>query len=127
MIRKRAEWLSKRRRATDDVSDPLQDRPSTPHLSPQRLVQYRRLQIEKRRRQRWSSRSIAQYYDLPISTVVTEIRRMGLRDGVRSVSATHDRPFSGCNTLMATSRSSLRSCSSYTVAAPRAPSSRSTR
>jgi transposase InsO family protein len=66
------------RRADDTTAATLQDRPSTPHHSPQRLVRFRRRQIEKRRRQRWSSRRIAQYYALPISTVVTEIRRLGL-------------------------------------------------
>ncbi len=66
------------RRATNTSAEALHDRPSTPHHSPQRLVRFRRRQIEKRRRQRWSSRRIAQYYDLPISTVVTEIRRLGL-------------------------------------------------
>jgi len=70
------------RRASDaaaaDTPTALHDRPSTPHHSPRRLVRYRRRQIEKRRRQRWSSRRIAQYYALPISTVVTEIRRLGL-------------------------------------------------
>lgn len=66
------------RRAEQAAPEGLQDRASTPHHSPRRLVRYRRRQIEKRRRQRWSSRRIAQYYDLPISTVVTEIRRLGL-------------------------------------------------
>lgn len=66
------------RRAEENTPDALQDRASTPHHSPQRLARYRRRQIAKRRRQRWSSRRIAQYYDLPISTVVTEIRRLGL-------------------------------------------------
>jgi transposase InsO family protein len=66
------------RRAEADAPDALHDRASTPHHSPQRLVRYRRRQIEKRRRQRWSSRRIAQYYQLPISTAVTEIRRLGL-------------------------------------------------
>jgi transposase InsO family protein len=66
------------RRAEADAPDALHDRASTPHHSPQRLVRYRRRQIEKRRRQRWSSRRIAPYYQLPISTVVTEIRRLGL-------------------------------------------------
>ena len=61
-----------------ETPEALQDRASTPHHSPQRLVRYRRRQIEKRRRQRWSSRRIAQYDNLPISTVVTEIRRLGL-------------------------------------------------
>ncbi|MCA2992464.1 IS481 family transposase [Gemmatimonas sp.] len=66
------------RRAEEQTPEALHDRASTPHHSPQRLVRYRRRQIEKRRRQRWSSRRIAQKYDLPISTVVTEIRRLGL-------------------------------------------------
>lgn len=66
------------RRADEAAPDALHDRPSTPHHSPRRLVRFRRRQIEKRRRQRWSCRRIAQYYDLPISTVVTEIRRLGL-------------------------------------------------
>ncbi len=66
------------RRAEADAPDALHDRASTPPHSPQRLVRYRRRQIEKRRRQRWSSRRIAQYDQLPISTVVTEIRRLGL-------------------------------------------------
>lgn len=66
------------RRAEAEALNALHDRASTPHHSPQRLVRYRRRQIEKRRRQRWSSRRIAQYYSLPISTVVTEIRRLGL-------------------------------------------------
>ena len=66
------------RRAEEQTPEALHDRASTPHHSPQRLVRYRRRQIEKRRRQRWSSRRIAQYYDLPISTVVTEIRRLGV-------------------------------------------------
>ena len=66
------------RRADEATPEALHDRASTPHHSPQRLARFRRRQIEKRRRQRWSSRRIAQYYALPISTVVTEIRRLGL-------------------------------------------------
>lgn len=66
------------RRAVEASPAALQDRASTPHHSPTRLVRFRRRQIEKRRRQRWSSRRIAQHYNLPISTVVTEIRRLGL-------------------------------------------------
>ena len=54
-------------------ADALPDRASTPHRSLQRLVRFRRRQIEKRRKQRWSSRRIAQNYDLLICTVVTEI------------------------------------------------------
>ncbi|WP_396222959.1 DDE-type integrase/transposase/recombinase [Gemmatimonas sp.] len=66
------------RRAAEGQPEALQDRASTPHHSPQRLPRYRRRQIEKPRRQRWSSRRIVQYSELPISTVVTEIRRLGL-------------------------------------------------
>ncbi len=66
------------RRADEATPDVLHDRSSTPHHSPQRLVRFRRRQIEKRRRQGWSRRRIARDYDLPISTVVTEIRRLGL-------------------------------------------------
>lgn len=66
------------RRAEADAQDAPHDRASMPQHSPQRLEWYRRRRIEKRLRQRWSSRRIAQYYDLPISTVVTEIRRLGL-------------------------------------------------
>jgi transposase InsO family protein len=66
------------RRAADARPEALHDRASVPHHSPQRLARYRRRQIAKRRRQRWSSRRIAQEYALPISTVVTEIRRLGL-------------------------------------------------
>ena len=58
------------RRADAAAPDALHDRASTPHRSPQRLVRFRRRQIEKRRRQRWSRRKIAQYDGLPISTVV---------------------------------------------------------
>lgn len=66
------------RRADAARPDALQDRASTPHNSPLRLARYRRQQIEMRRRQGWSGRRIAHYYDLPISTVVIEIRRLGL-------------------------------------------------
>lgn len=66
------------RRAADPTPEALHDRASRPHRSPQRLARHHRRQIEERRRQRWSCRRIAQYYDLPISTVVTEIRRLGL-------------------------------------------------
>lgn len=58
--------------------DGLHDRSSRPRRSPRRLPRHRRRQIERRRRQRWSSLRIAQYYDVPISTVVTLNRRLGL-------------------------------------------------
>lgn len=54
------------------------DRSSRPHRSPNSLPRFRRRQILRRRRQRWSSLRIAQYYTLPISTVVTLLRREGL-------------------------------------------------
>jgi transposase InsO family protein len=56
----------------------LRDRSSRPHRSPQQLQRHQRRQIERRRRQRWSSVRIAQYYRLPVSTVVTIQRRLGL-------------------------------------------------
>jgi transposase-like protein len=66
------------RRAEADAPDAVHDHASTPYHWPQPLVRYRRRQFEKRRLQRWSCRRIAQYDSLPISTVVTEIRRLGL-------------------------------------------------
>lgn len=62
------------------AADPLDaaDRSSRPHDSPTRSPRRARRQIEQRRRQRWSSVRIAQYYRLPISTVVTHLRRIGL-------------------------------------------------
>jgi transposase InsO family protein len=56
----------------------LSDRSSRPSRSPRALPRYRRRQIERRRRQRWSSLRIAQYYEVPLSTVVTVQRRLGL-------------------------------------------------
>ncbi|WP_414652154.1 leucine zipper domain-containing protein [Gemmatimonas sp. UBA7669] len=56
------------RRAADQTPEALHDRASTPHHSAQRIAAHLWLQIEKRRRQHWSCRRIAQCYDLPIST-----------------------------------------------------------
>ena len=56
----------------------LRDRTSRPRRSPRQLPRYQRRQIERRRRRRWSSLRIAQYYGHPISTVVTIQRRLGL-------------------------------------------------
>lgn len=56
----------------------LRDRTSRPRRSPRRLRRYQLRQIERRRRERWSSLRIAQYYQLPVSTVVTIQRRLGL-------------------------------------------------
>jgi transposase InsO family protein len=58
--------------------DGLHERSSRPQRSPRQLQRHRRRQIERRRRQRWSSPRIAQYYALPLSTVVTTVRRLGL-------------------------------------------------
>jgi transposase InsO family protein len=56
----------------------LRDRSSRPARSPNRLRRHQLRQIERRRHQRWSSLRIAQYYQLPLSTVVTIHRRLGL-------------------------------------------------
>lgn len=58
--------------------DGLRDRSSRPRRSPNQLPRHQRRQIERRRRQRWSSLRIAHYYGRPISTVVTLNRRLGL-------------------------------------------------
>lgn len=65
-----------RYRAAGDRS--LGDRSSRPHRCARRMPRHWRRQIAKRRRQRWSSVRIAQYYGFPLSTVVTEQRRIGL-------------------------------------------------
>lgn len=56
----------------------LRDRSSRPHRSPRRLSRHRRHQIARQRRRRWSSLRIAQHYRLPLSTVVTVQRQLGL-------------------------------------------------
>jgi transposase InsO family protein/transposase len=56
----------------------LRDRSSKPHRCPQRMPRHRRHQIARCRRDRWSSLRIAQCYGIPLSTVVTEQRRLGL-------------------------------------------------
>lgn len=58
--------------------DDPETRSSKPHHSPTRLLRRYRRQIAKRRGQRWSSRRIAQYTGLPLSTVGRELRRLGL-------------------------------------------------
>jgi transposase InsO family protein len=58
--------------------DGLRDRSSRPRRIPNQLPRHQRRQIERRRRQRWSSLRIARYYQLPLSTVVTINRRLGL-------------------------------------------------
>lgn len=56
----------------------LTDRSSRPRRSPHRLARHRRRQIQRARTRRWSSVRIAQHYQLPLSTVVTHVRRLGL-------------------------------------------------
>ena len=56
----------------------LADRSSRPRRSPRQLPRHRRHQIERGRRRRWSSVRIARHYGLPLSTVVTVQRRLGL-------------------------------------------------
>lgn len=70
-----AKWRT--RYAADGVAG-LRDRSSRPRRSPGRLPRHRRRQIERQRRRRWSSVRIAQHYGLPLSTVVTVQRRLGL-------------------------------------------------
>ena len=67
-------WL---RRAAG-ASPEWTDRSSRPRRSPTRLPRHRRRQIERARRRRWSTPRIAQHLPLPLSTVVTHVRRVGL-------------------------------------------------
>lgn len=54
------------------------DRSSRPRRLARQLPRYRRRQILRARHQRWSSLRIAQTLGLPVSTVVTVLRRHGL-------------------------------------------------
>lgn len=56
----------------------LVDRSSRPHRLARRRPRFQHRQILHRRRQRWSSLRIAQHYHLPVSTVVTALRRARL-------------------------------------------------
>ena len=56
----------------------LQDRSSRPARIARQLPRYQRRQILRSRRKRWSSLRIANHYGLPVSTVVTIQRRLGL-------------------------------------------------
>lgn len=66
------------RRYQEEGLEGLRDRSSRPRSSPTQLPRHRRRQIERRRRQGWSSLRIAQDLAVPISTVVTVNRRLGL-------------------------------------------------
>jgi len=56
----------------------LENRSSRPHRSPRRLPRARRRQIQRLRRQRWSSLRIAATLGVPLATVVQTQRRLGL-------------------------------------------------
>lgn len=56
----------------------LVDRSSRPHRLARQLPRARRRQIQRARARRWSSLRIAQHYQVPLSTVVTVQRRLGL-------------------------------------------------
>lgn len=64
------------RRAARDAA--CADASSRPRRSPRRLPRHRRRQIARARAKRWSSPRIARHYRLPLSTVVTHVRRLGL-------------------------------------------------
>lgn len=56
----------------------LDDRSSRPHQSPRAVPRWRRRQIARLRRQRWSSLRIAEALGVPLATVVQVQRRLGL-------------------------------------------------
>lgn len=68
-------WVA---RARTEGLEALGDRSSRPRRSPRQLPRYQRRQILRARRRRWSSLRIAHHYGLPVSTVVTVQRRLGL-------------------------------------------------
>lgn len=68
-------WLKRWR---EEGAAGLVDRSSRPHRSPRALPRSRIRQIERLRRKRWSSPRIAWELELPLSTVVVTIRRLGL-------------------------------------------------
>jgi transposase InsO family protein len=74
-VRTAYKWL---RRFRQEGKPGLLDRSSRPHRSPRRLGRAFRRRIEKLRRRRWSSPRIAQALRVPLSTVVLEVRRLGL-------------------------------------------------
>lgn len=66
------------RRAVTDHATACHDRSSRPRRMPTRLPRGRRRQILRLRRKRWSSPRIARAVGVPLSTVVVEVRRIGL-------------------------------------------------
>jgi transposase InsO family protein len=70
--------IYKWRRRYREAARVMADRSSRPHRSPTQLRRVARRQVERRRRQRWSSCRIANDLRLPIATVVRAVRRLGL-------------------------------------------------
>lgn len=68
-------WLARFR--TEGVPG-LTDRSSRPHRLARRRPRHQHRQIVRARQRRWSSLRIAQHYHLPVSTVVTALRRQQL-------------------------------------------------
>lgn len=71
-------WEARARAAGSAAPDALQDRSSRPRRLARQLPRHQRRQILRSRRKRWSSLRIAQHYTLPVSTVVSFLRRHGL-------------------------------------------------
>lgn len=74
-IRTVYKWLARYRA---EGTSGLVDRSSRPHHSPRALSRTKQRQLVRLRRRRRSSLYIAQYLSLPLSTVVTVQRRLGL-------------------------------------------------
>jgi transposase InsO family protein len=68
-------WVARCRTVGDCAT---QDRSSRPHRLRRQLPRHQRRQVVRARHKRWSSLRIAQHYALPVSTVVTMLRRLGL-------------------------------------------------
>jgi transposase InsO family protein len=68
-------WLARFR--TEGAAG-LVDRSSRPRRLARSRPRHQHRQIRRRRRQHWSSLRIARHYRLPVSTVVTALRRQGL-------------------------------------------------
>lgn len=72
-------WVQRARETDGAPGAPLPDRSSRPRRLVRQLPRHRRRQIlRSRRKKRWSSLRIAQYYTLPVSTVMSFLRRHGL-------------------------------------------------
>jgi len=72
-------WVRRCREADAVTPQATTDRSSRPRRIARQLPRSRRRQVLRARHKRWSSLRIAQYYGLPVSTVVTLLRRHGLQ------------------------------------------------